>query len=88
MVKCQLGVRKIIFYKIMHFLDSCGVSGVDIDVLDFISAFLHILQDAQARFAFAKIVVQADIADRVDVAEQESTFFIGSQAVVLEAIFR
>jgi hypothetical protein len=56
-------------------------------VLDIVPHLFHIAQDTQTGFALAKIVVQTDIADGMEVAEQKGAFLIGSYTVVV-AVFR
>lgn len=86
MIERQFCVREVFFCILLHSWYASGVSGVDIDVFDFVTAFHHVLQHTQAGFTFAEIVVQADLANSVDVAKQERTFFVGSKAVVLFAV--
>ena len=55
---------------------------MDVDVLDGIAAFDHIFQHVVAGFFSAQIVVQANEADRTEIADQKGAIFVGADAVV------
>ena len=87
-VEGQFRVREVLFGILPHLRNTRWMGRVDVDVLHFVTAFHHVLQYAQASFSFAQIIIQADITDRADIAEQERAFFIGPEAVVLFAVLR
>ena len=55
---------------------------MDVDVLDVIAALNHVFQHGVAGFFSTQIVVQADEADRAEIANQKSAILIGADAVV------